>query len=140
MSRYILDTDTLSLHQQGHSLVIQRVKNHAATDVLITAITCQEQIEGWLARLHQARTPDKIAAAYDLFTHTIVPSVIQFPVLSFTEPAIQRFEQLLTLKLNVGRMDLRIAAIALEHAATVVTRNQRDFARVPGLVIEDWSV
>jgi len=66
--------------------------------------------------------------------------VIQFPVLSFTEPAIQRFEQLLTLKLNVGKMDLRIAAITLEHGAVVVTRNQRDFARVPGLVIEDWSV
>ena len=61
------------------------------------------------------------------------------PVLSFTEGAIARFEQLKNLKLNVKHMDLRIAAITLEHGGTLVTRNLRDFRDVPSLAIEDWS-
>ena len=35
-------------------------------------------------------------------------------------------------------MDLKIAAIALQHDAMVLTRNQRDFEQVPNLDIEDW--
>ena len=61
-------------------------------------------------------------------------------ILPYTEPAIGRVAQLKGLRLNVRVMDLRIAAIALEHGASVVTRNRHDFGRVPGLNVEDWSV
>jgi hypothetical protein len=43
------------------------------------------------------------------------------------------------IMLNVRKMDLCIAAIALELQANVVTRNVRDFERIPNLVVEDWS-
>ena len=56
-----------------------------------------------------------------------------------TAKAIQEYRQLKALKLNVGKKDLCVAAIGRELRATVVTRNLSDFARVPGLVVEDWS-
>ena len=54
-------------------------------------------------------------------------------------PALARYEALRRMKLNVRKIDLRIAAIVLEIGATLVSRNLRDFRRVPGLVVEDWT-
>ena len=39
----------------------------------------------------------------------------------------------------IGPYDLLIAATALTHGLTVVTRNTREFSRVPGLNLEDWQ-
>jgi tRNA(fMet)-specific endonuclease VapC len=37
-------------------------------------------------------------------------------------------------------MDLRIAAITLENAGILITRNLRDFQRIPNLSVENWAV
>jgi hypothetical protein len=63
----------------------------------------------------------------------------RFAITPMTVSAWTRFESPVRAKLNVKRNDLRIAAIAKEIGATVVTRNRRDFGRVPGLLIEDWA-
>lgn len=39
----------------------------------------------------------------------------------------------------IGHYDILIAGQALRHDATLVTANTREFARVPGLKVEDWS-
>ena len=63
----------------------------------------------------------------------------QVDILTFSEAAIDRYEELRKQKLNIGKMDLRIAAIVMERDATLVTRNIQDFRRVVGLRMEDWS-
>ncbi len=40
---------------------------------------------------------------------------------------------------KMGRPDLLIACFALAHKATLVTRNTKDFANVPGLKLENWA-
>jgi tRNA(fMet)-specific endonuclease VapC len=39
----------------------------------------------------------------------------------------------------ISERDLVIAATALAHGHTVATGNVRDFGRVAGLVVEDWT-
>jgi tRNA(fMet)-specific endonuclease VapC len=40
---------------------------------------------------------------------------------------------------GIGPMDTMIAAQALRMGATVITRNVREFGRVPGLKVENWE-
>lgn len=62
-----------------------------------------------------------------------------WPIVSFSAAAITRYADLKRQKLNIRANDLKIAAIALETGATVVTHNLADFRRVPGLTVEDWA-
>ena len=66
-------------------------------------------------------------------------SLSRLSLVSFNEAAILRARALQKAKLNVRKLDLCIAAIALQASAVVVTCNVRDFERVPNLVVEDWS-
>ena len=83
---------------------------------------------------------DQLEKAYDILVTRLLPTWARFSAISFTKQDMKTFEQLRSRRMNVGPMDLRIAAAALERNLTVVTRNRRDFGRVVGLRIEDWSV
>jgi tRNA(fMet)-specific endonuclease VapC len=62
----------------------------------------------------------------------------RFPIVPYDQPAEDCFQQLHTIR--IGTQDRKIGAIALANQLVLVTRNRRDFARIPGLVLEDWSV
>ena len=138
MSLFVLDTDTLVLFQEGHEVVCRHVLSHPMEELAISVITVEEQLSGWYTLLRRAKSAQKLASAYQRLADSIL-LLSQFRILSFTESAIAEFQQLKTRKLGVKHMDIRIAAIARDHAGTLVTRNLRDFQRIPGLAIEDWS-
>lgn len=139
MSLFVLDTDLVTLYYRGDPTVVRRVDARPPAELAISIMTIDEQLTGWYTLTRQARRPDQLARAYAHLGEAVV-RLARWPILPYTESAIARVVQLKVLRLNVRLMDLRIAAIALEHGAVVVTRNQRDFGRVPGLSVEDWSV
>lgn len=139
MSLYLFDTDTLTLFGRMHPAVLRNVFHHLGDDIAATSITVEEQLGGWFATIRSARTPAQIETAHTRLAET-VRALAALDVLPFTAAAVARFQDLLRRRLNVGGNDLRIAAIALDVGATLVTRNLRDFNRIPGVVCEDWSV
>jgi tRNA(fMet)-specific endonuclease VapC len=139
MSLFVLDTDILSLYYRDDPIVVQRVDARPPTELAISILTVDEQLTGWYTLTRQARRPEEIARAYAHLGEAVV-RLGRWHILPYTESAITRVARLKALRLNVRLMDLRIAAVALENQAVVVTRNRRDFGRVPGLSIEDWSV
>jgi tRNA(fMet)-specific endonuclease VapC len=137
MLRYLLDTDHLTLFQHGHPLVVQRLRLQAVATVGTSVVTIEEALRGRLARLAGARDGKTRIGQYRLLAETL-QLFAQFPVASYDQAAEDEFQKLRAVR--IGTRDLKIAATALANRLIVVTRNRRDFARVPGLVIEDWSV
>lgn len=136
--RFILDTDHVSLLQRGYPLVIAQVARLPASQLAVTVITVDEQLQGRMAVIRRAKTQRDAAHGYDRLLETL-RFYADLPVLPYDEAAAAAFDRLRQQGIRIGTQDLRIAAIALVHHVTVVTRNTRDFARVPGLPLNDWS-
>ena len=135
----ILDTDHFSEFirgsEAGRNLV---VKLDATTeDVALAIITAEEANRGWLAKIGKARDGRARLAAYERY-HVLLTVLRNWEVIPWNAETDAKFEDLAGQKLRVGTMDLRIAAIALTTDATLLTRNLRDFKRVPGLRVENW--
>ena len=138
MIRYLLDTDIVSLLQDGNASVIAHVASIPPEQVATSIITVEEQLSAWYTLLRKARTTEQLVPVYERMTRT-VSFLGRVPLLSFTDEAATAFDTLRQQFPRRGRMDLRIAAIALTCRVTLVTRNLTDFSDITGLTIEDWS-
>lgn len=141
MALYIQDTDIATLAFHAHPIVLMRIGQafKAGDHVKLSIVTLREIMEGRIHEIARAKNAQKIIDAYHGL-RTSAAFVASYAVQPFSLASLFRFDTLMKLRLNVGKDDLRTAAIALEAGATVVTCNLRDFRRVPGLTCEDWSV
>jgi tRNA(fMet)-specific endonuclease VapC len=138
VTQWVLDTDHISLLQRGHPAVEQRIRSININDIAITIISVEEQLYGRLNRIRRAKSPETLKTAYQALYETL-DDFKAANVLEFNTTAIGLYQELVRQKIRVGTQDLRIAAIALSVNGILVTRNQRDFVKVPNLVLEDWS-
>ncbi len=135
----ILDTDHVSLLERNKPLVVQRSRMFLPEEIAITVVTFEEQMQGRLSMINKANSDDKVIAAYSRLQAT-AEFLKRFNLIGFDGDACSFFNDFRRQKIRVGTQDLRIASIAFSRNAIVVTRNIRDFSKVPGLILEDWTV
>ena len=134
MIRFPLDTDHASLQDRGHSVLLARLRLHPPEELAFSVVTVEEALRGRLAVLARSLPSEQRVAAYLSLWET-VRFFAAAQVILYDETCEQRFQELRAAKIRVGSRDLRIAATALVHDFTMVTRNTTDFRRVPGLRI-----
>ena len=138
----ILDTDHLSILDQDTEAAFNLGRRLAVVppdQVGVSIITYEEQMRGWMSYIAQASTPAQQVMAYGKLQQ-FVSQFRQILVVDYNLDAANYFDSLRRSGVRIGAMDLTIAAICLANDATLLTRNLKDFGKVPGLRAEDWTV
>ena len=136
-----IDTDVLTDILLGTTRFAQRVAAVPAAEQAVPVIVVEEILRGRLGAIRHAESGKgrlTVPQAYALFLQS-VSDFQRLTVLPYTSRAESLFQQWRVQKVRVSTHDLRIAAICVDHAATLISRNRRDFDRVPGLSIEYWD-
>lgn len=133
MPRYMLDADTCSyIMRRSHIAVLRRLAKVPVSDVCISVITKSELLFG--VEVSPKRRQDE--AALTAFLGYV--EVLDFPDQASLHYARIRAD----LKMHgamIGANDLFIAAHARSMDLTLITNNTREFKRVRGLSIENWT-
>jgi len=137
----ILDTDHFNILQIGKGTPYDTLAAHmdASPDqhFATTVVTFEEHMRGWLAGIRRARDVVSQVRPYDQLIN-LVRFFQAWEILRFDEDAAERFRGLRQQRVRIGTLDLKIASIALERDAQLLSANARDFNQVPGLRVEDW--
>jgi tRNA(fMet)-specific endonuclease VapC len=123
---YLIDSDLaiFSMGGEPDSALNTRLASCYPGDVAISAISFAEVALGtW-----HGKPPRQ--DILDAFVKVI-------PIVEFDEAAAREYAK---LPFKRARFDRLLAAHALTLKATVVTNNEADFADVPGLKVENWTI
>ncbi len=130
---FLLDTNTLSDLFQAHEKIVARL-NAVPDDrsVVSSTISRSEILEGRFASIIKAADRQALLIAVARLNHD-EQKLSSIEILPITPAVADRFQALLNEKKHkkTGRKDLLIAAIALAHDATLVSRNTKDCERSP---------
>jgi len=141
--KYLLDTDHLSILQrqsgQAYVNLSTRMANYPVSDFAVSTVTFHEQMLGSHAYINRARNLDDVVKGYAMMVR-LVSDFKVLPLVSFDTGAATVFDQLQSQRIQLAKMDARIATIALFRGLILLTRNHQDFGKVAGLLIEDWTV
>ncbi|MBR0641237.1 type II toxin-antitoxin system VapC family toxin [Plastoroseomonas hellenica] len=131
MSQYLLDTNIISDLLRNPGGKAAKRATEVGHDAVCTSIIVAAELRYGCAKKRSAR----LLAAVEHLLETI-------PVLPLEMPSDIEYGRiraaLETAGRSIGANDLLIAAHAYTIGATMVTANTDEFARIEGLVVENW--
>ncbi len=135
MSLYLIDTNIcifLINQRLGFKNIVERMDGMDREKVGVSSITVAELEFGAAASKRQGDNFKRLERF-----------LLDFEVIAFDRESARPYGPLrAALQAQgtpIGPMDFLIAAHALALKAILVTNNTREFLRVPGLALEDWT-
>lgn len=131
--KYMLDTN-ICIYAIKHKpdIVIRNFLSHDSEELCISAITYAELMHG----VEKSMAVERNRIAMSLFLSPIT-------ILQFDERAAEEYgrikAELEKKGTPIGPMDTLIASHAKSKGLIIVTNNTREFNRVVGLTVEDWT-
>ena len=128
---YLLDTNTLIYFFKQQGQVAAHLKTIAASQIAIPSVVLFELEYGVLRSTRPELQRKGIDAALKVYDVVSLDDKVARSAawIKYTLEAAGA---------PIGHFDLLIAGTALAHDITLVTRNTREFERVPGLRVENW--
>lgn len=133
--RYLLDTSIcIYLINRGpaHEVILRHMSGHIYGDIVVSAITAAELRYGVAKSARSAQNREK----FEGFLR-------RFEVVDFDEEAATTYGDIRSILerigTSIGPLDTLIVAHALSLQCTLVTNNEKEFQRVPGLKVKNWT-
>ncbi len=130
--KLLLDTDTCIYALKQNPSVLERLLSRSRADVAVSVITEAELRTGAAKSSSPAKT-----------SHLVENFLRPLGVIEFTSADAASYAQV-RARLErsgtpIGPLDTLIAAQAVSRKLVLVTNNEREFGRVPGIRLENWS-
>lgn len=131
----LIDTSVLIGVERGRLKLEEHLRGIEDEEFFLSVITASELLHG----VHRAVDPG-IRARRAAFVEGVLERFPILPVDVATARAHARLSaDLVAEGWIIGPNDLWLAATCLAHGLGIVTANIREFARVPGLDVEEWK-
>ena len=133
MTESLIDTDILSFYFKGDTKVVNAVTGYLRQfdQLTISIITYFEIIGGLMYKQAQKQLND-----FEVFS-------ANNNIIFISEESARIFGEIYAhLRqhgITIGTSDLLIAGIAIKHDLTLITNNEKHYAQIPDLRIENWK-
>jgi tRNA(fMet)-specific endonuclease VapC len=130
--KYMLDTNIcIYLIKQQPKEVIDKFQGIALGEIAVSTVTVAEMMYG----VGKSQYKEKNKTALQAF-------LAPLDIVDFNFAAAQQYgavqAYLEKIEKPIGAYDLMIAAHALSLDLVLVTNNEQEFQRIPGLIVENW--